>query len=183
MPATAISASLRRRATIALSNRSASWPPSPERKKNGAMNTAAASAISSPEWPPPSRNRMRMTSAFLRKLSLKAEKNWHQNSGAKRRVVMRWVDMAQIRSGKGTSCPTATAAGQRQGWSASLVAALDSHEQALGLGVLDPVDQLSAFMLVAEGFCHRDARLDQHGHAHGKIAFDPDVERQKDDRE
>ncbi len=32
-----------------------------------------------PEW-----NRMRNTSAVLRKLSLNAAKNWHQNSGAKR---------------------------------------------------------------------------------------------------
>ena len=35
---------------------------------------------------------MRKTSAVLRKLSLNAEKNWHQNSGAKRRVVIRDVD-------------------------------------------------------------------------------------------
>jgi hypothetical protein len=32
---------------------------------------------------------MRKTSEFLRKLSLKALKNWHQNSGAKRLVVIR----------------------------------------------------------------------------------------------
>jgi hypothetical protein len=37
---------------------------------------------------------MRKTSAVLRKLSPKAEKNWHQNRGAKRRVVIRDVDMA-----------------------------------------------------------------------------------------
>jgi len=29
----------------------------------------------------------------LRKLSLNAEKNWHQNSGAKRRVIRRDEDM------------------------------------------------------------------------------------------
>ena len=34
-------------------------------------------------------NRIRNTSAFFRKLSLNAEKNWHQNSGAKRREVIR----------------------------------------------------------------------------------------------
>jgi hypothetical protein len=39
-------------------------------------------------------NRMRKTSAFLRKLSLKAEKNWVQNRGAKRRVISRDEDMA-----------------------------------------------------------------------------------------
>jgi hypothetical protein len=36
---------------------------------------------------------MTKTSAVLRKLSPKAEKNWHQNRGAKRRVVIRDVDM------------------------------------------------------------------------------------------
>ncbi len=35
---------------------------------------------------------MRKTSEFFRKLSLRAEKNWHQNNGAKRREVIR--DMA-----------------------------------------------------------------------------------------
>src|SRR5262249_41249248 len=40
-------------------------------------------------------NTMRNPSAFLRKLSLNAEKNWHQNSGAKRRDVMRFVDMVR----------------------------------------------------------------------------------------
>jgi hypothetical protein len=37
-------------------------------------------------WPP-ILNRINKASAFFRKLSLKAEKNWHQNSGAKRRDV------------------------------------------------------------------------------------------------
>ena len=36
----------------------------------------------------PTLNRMRNTRAFLRTLSLKAEKNWHQNSGAKRLDVI-----------------------------------------------------------------------------------------------
>src|SRR5215468_7901357 len=36
---------------------------------------------------------MRKTSEFLRKLSLKAEKNWVQNRGAKRRVIIRDEDM------------------------------------------------------------------------------------------
>ena len=39
-------------------------------------------------------NRIRNTSAFFRKLSLNAEKNWHQNSGAKRRVSSKDEDMA-----------------------------------------------------------------------------------------
>jgi hypothetical protein len=36
---------------------------------------------------------MRKTREVLRKLSANAEKNWHQNRGAKRRVVIRDVDM------------------------------------------------------------------------------------------
>ena len=34
-----------------------------------------------------------MPSAFLRKLSLSAEQNWHQNSGANRRDVIRLLNM------------------------------------------------------------------------------------------
>ena len=37
---------------------------------------------------------MTKTSEVLRKLSPNAAKNWHQNKGAKRRVVIRDVDMA-----------------------------------------------------------------------------------------
>ena len=72
---TAISTSFTLRATTDLSNRSAIWPPSPDRKKNGPMNTAAVSVISTSRFATPGANRMRKTSAFLRKLSLKAEKN------------------------------------------------------------------------------------------------------------
>ena len=50
---------------------------------------------------PASLNRIRKTSAFLRKLSLKALKNWHQNSGAKRLVVIRLEDIAVPRHGGG----------------------------------------------------------------------------------
>ena len=35
-----------------------------------------------------------MTSAFFRKLSLRAEQSWHQNSGAKRRDDMRSLNMS-----------------------------------------------------------------------------------------
>src|SRR5262249_17753321 len=66
------------------------------------MNVAPASWISSAEWLSPSLNRIRMVSALLRKLSLKAEKNWHQNSGAKRRVVIRRTAMG-FGSGAGAS--------------------------------------------------------------------------------
>ena len=46
-----------------------------------------------------SENRIRNTSAFFRKLSLNAEKNWHQNSGAKRRDVIRELDIGDSSRG------------------------------------------------------------------------------------
>src|SRR6266446_5763632 len=61
------------------------------------MKTAAASVISASGLGPPTSfvvwNRIKKTRAFLRKLSLNAEKNWVQNRGAKRRVISRDVDM------------------------------------------------------------------------------------------
>src|SRR5437899_883130 len=87
--ATAISTSLSQRATTDLSKRSASSPPIAERTKNGKMRTPGASAIRVSEYGPAHLNRSSKTSAFFRKLSLKALKNWHQNSGANRRVANR----------------------------------------------------------------------------------------------
>src|SRR5256885_10939496 len=57
------------------------------------MKTAAASVINASALSPPILNRIRNTSAFFRKLSLNAEKNWHQNSGAKRRDLIRLSDI------------------------------------------------------------------------------------------
>src|ERR1041384_3199601 len=59
------------------------------------MKTAAVSVTSEFAVPEsyPALNRIRNTSAFFRKLSLNAEKNWHQNSGAKRRDVIRESDI------------------------------------------------------------------------------------------
>src|ERR1041384_2110542 len=57
------------------------------------MKVAPASAVSEAESSPPILNTIRKPSAFLRKLSLNAEKNWHQNSGAKRRDVIREFDI------------------------------------------------------------------------------------------
>src|SRR6266403_3824046 len=71
------------------------------------MKTAAASVMSASASAPPMRNRMRKTSAFLRKLSLKAEKNWVQNRGAKRRVINRDEDMALPPVPNGRATPTA----------------------------------------------------------------------------
>src|SRR4029078_6781415 len=67
-------------------------PPSADRKKYGAMNTAAASVIRDSAASPPILNRIRKTRAFFRKLSLNAEKNWHQNRGANRRDHRRDLD-------------------------------------------------------------------------------------------
>src|SRR5271155_4027945 len=91
-PATAtaaapISASFSRRATTALSKRSASSPPKADSRKNGAINMPPANVTSGSAAWPPILNRISKASAFFRKLSLKAEKNWHQKSGAKRREV------------------------------------------------------------------------------------------------
>src|SRR6266436_8623503 len=85
MAAAPISTSFSRRATKALSKRSASWPPDADSRKNGAMKMPPASVTSASPVAPPILNRISKTSAFFRRLSLKAEKNWHQNSGAKRR--------------------------------------------------------------------------------------------------
>src|SRR6187549_3406578 len=67
--------------------------------KNGAMKMMPDSVISTPALPPAAcpepamPNRISMASAFFRKLSLRAEQNWHQNSGANRRVVIRLLNM------------------------------------------------------------------------------------------
>ena len=58
------------------------------------MKTAAASVMSASASGPPILNRIRKTSAFLRKLSLNAEKNCVQNRGAKRRVSIKELDMS-----------------------------------------------------------------------------------------
>ena len=64
------------------------------------MNTAAVSVISASRFATPGANRIRKTSAFFRKLSLNAEKNWHQNSGAKRRDVIRLLDIGDSSRGR-----------------------------------------------------------------------------------
>ena len=65
------------------------------------MNTAPASVTSAAPSSPPTLNRIRKTSAFLTKLSLKAEKNWHQKSGAKRRDVINDVNISGRAGGGG----------------------------------------------------------------------------------
>src|ERR1700758_2682896 len=65
--------------------------------KNGNMRTAPASVINESALGPDSLNRIRKTSEFFRKLSLKALNSWHQNSGAKRRVFIKVVNMRASR--------------------------------------------------------------------------------------
>ena len=48
------------------------------------MKIALASVIKASAPGPPRLNRIKKTSEVLRKLSLNAAKNWHQNNGAKR---------------------------------------------------------------------------------------------------
>src|SRR5215470_5691025 len=91
--ATAISTSLSLRATTALSKRSASSPPIADRIKYGKMKMAVASPIRNSAFGAAHLNRISKASAFFRKLSLKALKNWHQNSGANRRVASRLDDI------------------------------------------------------------------------------------------
>src|SRR5258708_10741479 len=61
--------------------------------KKGKMKIAPARVIRTSESCPAILKRIRKTSEFFRKLSLKALKNWHQNKGAKRLVVNRLEDI------------------------------------------------------------------------------------------
>src|SRR3954451_3605285 len=65
------------------------------------MKIAPASVTSAAASSEASLNRISSTSVFFRKLSLKADRNCVQNSGAKRRDVIRWVVMA-ISNGRTT---------------------------------------------------------------------------------
>src|SRR5919198_1718654 len=69
--------------------------------KNGAMKIPSARVLSEAASWPPILNTIRKPSAFFRKLSLNAEKNWHQNSGAKRRDVIRWSDIVIPQKARG----------------------------------------------------------------------------------
>src|SRR5215470_8421708 len=67
--------------------------------KKGAMKSTPETVMSvlacSPAAPPapPKPNRISITKAFFRKLSLSAEQSWHQNSGANLRDVIRLLNM------------------------------------------------------------------------------------------
>src|SRR5271169_2273846 len=208
--AAAISASVSRRATSALSKRSASSPPKADNRKNGAIKMPPANVTSGSAAWPPILNRISKASAFFRKLSLKAEKNWHQNSGAKRREVRSDCDIDLSRDCRRVTrhsrvsrnpeisvvCPgPPLSRGRRFGESAAFPRTLlregddnrsrlsfrDVHQQALGLGVLDPAHQLAGFVIVADRLGQRYAGLDQHDDAHREIALHRQVERHQDD--
>ena len=57
------------------------------------MNSPSAMVISGPACASPSLNRMTIASMLRTKLSLKAEKNWVQNSAAKRRARIRLTNI------------------------------------------------------------------------------------------
>ena len=81
-----ISASRIERAMRALSNRSATSRQWPTAQKRGNENDAGerhehAGVLAQPPSRRPNQTRMSIPSAFLRKLSFKAEQNWHQNRG------------------------------------------------------------------------------------------------------
>ena len=89
-----ISATLTHRAMSALSKRSDSVPDAPEKRKNGAMNSALATMTSDAAFRPDcsaSRNVTRMPSALFSRLSLKAPRNCVTKSGANRRAVSSWT--------------------------------------------------------------------------------------------
>ncbi len=88
-----ISTNLSWLAISALSYLSASWPASDENKKKGRIKTAPASAPIDGPFSSASRYTTSIASAFFRRLSLSAERNWHQNNAAKRRAVIRAVNM------------------------------------------------------------------------------------------
>jgi hypothetical protein len=77
----------------ALSCESAISPPSAERGIAGKMKMMVASRILRLACSPPKRKRMSIASMLRTKLSLNAEKNWHQNSGANRRDVIKARNM------------------------------------------------------------------------------------------
>src|SRR5665213_3689699 len=60
------------------------------------MKTALAKVTKASAPAAPERNRIRKTSEVLRKLSLNAAKNWHQNSGAKRLDSIRGDGIAPV---------------------------------------------------------------------------------------
>src|SRR5215475_6997467 len=66
-----------------------------ERMKDGKMKMASVSVIRTSGSA--AEKRIRKTSAFFRKLSLNALKNWHQNRGAKRRLSNRLEDIQRFR--------------------------------------------------------------------------------------
>src|SRR5215468_11544710 len=139
------------------------------------MKIASASVFSEAAPALPIWNTMRNPNAFLRKLSLNAEENWHQNRGAKRRDVMRCSDMA-------LAFPIGPDGLPQLSWlRIASFGAVNLHEQAFRLGVLDAVHQPPAFMHVADRLCERDAGLDEHSNSHCQVTLDGDVGWKKDD--
>src|SRR5712671_1236381 len=157
------------------------------------MKIAGARLTSTLAVDPPILNRMRKIRACLRKLSLNAAKNCVQKSGAKRRVVSKDVDIRlysplgspSYRYGQpapflnfacGRVIPNGSRRGSRLKCDVSVLAPLDFHEQALGLGILDAVHESGALVGIAQSLGQRDTGLDQQDRAHGEIGFDPYID-------
>ena len=68
------------------------------------MKIPTARVISEPAASSPSRKRMSMASIWRTKLSLKAEKNWHQNRGAKCRADISLLNMTAVPAPSGRPC-------------------------------------------------------------------------------
>jgi len=92
MAATPISVRLSISAMRALSYLSASSPPIADKSRNGRMKIPPA-AVTRAAPSPAICTRMTKIRVFFRKLSLNADRNWVQNSGANFRVVMRLRDI------------------------------------------------------------------------------------------
>ena len=101
--AMAISSSFVARMTRALSYLSASCPAVAENRKKGRMKSAPARFTSTSGRIPPACatwNAIRMTSAFLKTLSLNAPRNWVVKNGPNRRSAssLNWLRSAIIRT-------------------------------------------------------------------------------------
>src|SRR5262249_59067624 len=56
------------------------------------------------------------------------------------------------------------------------LAALDAHQQALGLGILDAIHELGAFVHVAQRLGQVDRRLQHDGPSHGDAGVDATID-------
>src|SRR5882724_5410700 len=156
-----ISANFSRRATTDLTNLSASSPPRPERMKKGKMKTAPATVTSASPWPSAAPYSSMMTSAFFKTLSLSAEQNCAQNSGAKRRDDINCLIMVDSWFLGGQSwllrIMTLRDMGRFKNDGRRSVSASLGAEQPLGSGFFYSVDHAACCVKVAKVLGEREA--------------------------